>query len=797
MSEEEDAGSPSWSSSFLAQTTEDVAKAVAAAAATATVRSPRPSVIFSSKEEVTGSPLQKFQRQVSKVIKGISPPRREVRIGNYNPEVLTSQKRQWASFQLQHLDHRALKESSKLFESMVVVGLPPYCDVQSLQRQFCSIKSDGYGRLQTNIASHNQSRVEPILEPQVLLVYPPDKLLPLKYKDLISFCFPSGVEVKAVEKTASMSELNEILLSQVATGVMCMNLYTHFDTDNDNAGNYWQEHFKQSDLSFVFRLQVADDSTLYGCCVLVEEFIEKPSGLLSVVSDKQPSIPTLSRYMLTTRRCYCILTRLPFFELHFGVLTSIFTEERLERLTKGIGSLDPNFSDGDGNENSLEDNFVSTPEDHNVMEDLLDRPAELSNPGPDRGREVGPVDSENHLEHHVFEGSPSGKKFDKVNDDAVHSGTDVTLNCEPSTTDHEVHISGADGPLKLVGERRLPITSLPFLRLYPSESSESSPSFQGSPSEDRNFRSEIVDTETEEASFSGQEESNDHLHILEWAKENNHGSLQILCEYYHLRNPDRGAVIKFHPLEHLHPLEFRRPDETVLHIAGSTIDLRSCSTSLEFAEAYNALLAEEEATALSTWTLACICGALRLEHGILSSSVLSIIPLIRPYQWQSLLMPILPDNMLEFLDAPVPYIVGVKNKTSEVQSKLSNAIVVDINRNQVKSPGIPQLPKHKELVSSLSSYHAKLVGLSFSARRRPVYECTDEQVEAAKGFLKVLRTYLDNLCSNLRSHTITNVQSNNDKVPASMDLKIILRWFSHFPTMVFNWCQTPHRCHCS
>lgn len=38
------------------------------------------------------------------------------------------------------------------------------------------------------------------------------------------------------------------------------------------------------------------------------------------------------------------------------------------------------------------------------------------------------------------------------------------------------------------------------------------------------------------------------------------------------------------------------------------------------------------------------------------------------------------------------------------------------------------------------------------------------QKEAAKGFLDVLRTYLDSLCSNLRSHTITNVQSNDDKV---------------------------------
>jgi hypothetical protein len=119
---------------------------------------------------------------------------------------------------------------------------------------------------------------------------------------------------------------------------------------------------------------------------------------------------------------------------------------------------------------------------------------------------------------------------------------------------------------------------------------------------------------------------------------------------------------------------------------------------------------------------------------------------------------------MDFLDAPVPYIVGVQNKTSDVLNRLSNAVVIDTNRNQIKSSSVPQLPQHRELLSSLRPYHSILVGESYLARKRPVYECTDAQVEAAKGFLAVLRDYLDTLCSNLRSHTITNVQSNNDKV---------------------------------
>ncbi|XVF35121.1 hypothetical protein REPUB_Repub18cG0117300 [Reevesia pubescens] len=755
MSKSEDSGSPGWSASFFMQTTEDVARAVAAAATA--VRSPRPSAVYSSRAENGGSQFEKLQRHVSRVLKGFSQPT-EVRRGTYNPEVLTSQKRQWASFQLQYLDHRSLKEPSRLFESMVVVGLPPNCDIQALQRQYVNKKLEGSGKLRSALSYQNNSRVEPNLEPQVLFVYPPEKQLPLKYKDLLSFCFPGGVEVHAVEKTPSMSELNEILLSQ--------------------------EHLKQSDLSFVFRLQVADNSTLYGCCVLVEEIVQKPSGLLSLISDRQPAYPPLSRYVMTTRRCYCILSRLPFFELHFGVLNSIFDEERLERLTKSIGDIDLELSEGYSNEANLDD--VST--DQGALEDMQNTTTETSELSSGDSKSGGTDDGVS-LEHQMLV-----RDFDS--NKAINHDTVVSIDLKTETFTSKKESSGANPEdcdtdvddfttNKQVAERRLPNAVLPLLRYYQYESSESSCSFQGSPCEDRNLRSDVDDTETDEASVSGQEDSSDHLDILEWAKANNHGSLQMLCEYYRLRCPARGSKLRFHPLEHLHPLEYHRPDEKVLHIAGSTIDLRSCSTGLEFAEAHAALLAEEEATALSTWAVACMCGSLRLEHvltifagallekqivvvcsnlGILSATVLSIVPLIRPYQWQSLLMPVLPDDMLDFLDAPVPYIVGVKNKTSEVQSKLANVILVDSNKNQIKASSIPQLPQHKELFACLSPYHAKLVGESYLGRKRPVHECTDVQIEAAKGFLSVLRSYLDSLCSNMRSHTITNVQSNNDKV---------------------------------
>ncbi|KAH7656661.1 cDENN domain-containing protein [Dioscorea alata] len=742
-------------SSLFIQTTEDVANAVATAASATAVRSPRPSVVFSSRDDSGNNQLQKLQRRVISVLKGFSPPP-EVKKATYNPEILTSQKRQWANFQLQTLDQRSVKEPSKLFESIVVVGLHPRTDVRALEKHVLERSNEDQKKSRSMLNFHQQVHAEPNFEPQILFVYPPKKKLPLKYKDLLSFCFPGGLEVHAVERTPSLSELNEILLGQ--------------------------EQVKQSDLSFVFRLQVADDSSLYGCCVYIEEIVQKPSGLISMLSEEQGTCFPLSRYVITTPRCYCILSRLPFFDLHFGILRSIFSEERYERLTSGIEMLNLLSSEENYGQDRTDDEPKSTEQDQSSADD--------------RGQvEFSNIDIEAPREKISGNGNPpvSCEPEEELDSqETLKSSTALDVGKEAGdVTDGDTEISLQNGHKDPSGEttkrehfeKQFPVALLPLLQYHQCESPESHMRCGFYSSEDKNFRCEMDDLEPEEPSSSGQEDCTKHDSILEWAKANNHGSLQIICEYYKLQCPTRGSMITFQPLEHLHPLEFQRPAETVLHIAGSTVDLRSQNASLKLAE--SALLAEEEATALSVWTVACICGSLRLENvlalfsgallekqivvvcsnlGILSASVLSIVPLIRPYQWQSLLMPVLPIYMMDFLDAPVPYIVGIKNKTSELQSKLSNVILVDVNKNQVKSTSMPQLPQHKELFSALSPYHARLVGESYLARKRPVYDCTDVQVEAAKGFLAVLRSYLDSLCSNLRSHTITNVQSNDDKV---------------------------------
>jgi hypothetical protein len=81
----------------------------------------------------------------------------------------------------------------------------------------------------------------------------------------------------------------------------------------------------------------------------------------------------------------------------------------------------------------------------------------------------------------------------------------------------------------------------------------------------------------------------------------------------------------------------------------------------------------------------CWCAAALLERqiavfcpniGVLSASVLSLIPLMRPFAWQSLLLPVLPvqDKMLDLLEAPVPFILGIKVSTAWASSSAYTCI---------------------------------------------------------------------------------------------------------------------------
>lgn len=55
--------------------------------------------------------------------------------------------------------------------------------------------------------------------------------------------------------------------------------------------------------------------------------------------------------------------------------------------------------------------------------------------------------------------------------------------------------------------------------------------------------------------------------------------------------------------------------------------------------------------------------------GLLAAIVLSLVPLLRPYEWHYPLIPVTPLSMMGFLDAPVPFVMGVQYKSAEIAAR--------------------------------------------------------------------------------------------------------------------------------
>ena len=66
--------------------------------------------------------------------------------------------------------------------------------------------------------------------------------------------------------------------------------------------------------------QVSDNAPLYGVCLHVQEIVQKAPGILGAISPLNPNSYKPSRFLVSAPRCYCLLTKVPFFELHYEML---------------------------------------------------------------------------------------------------------------------------------------------------------------------------------------------------------------------------------------------------------------------------------------------------------------------------------------------------------------------------------------------------------------------------------------------------------------------------------------------
>lgn len=145
------------------------------------------------------------------------------------------------------------------------------------------------------------------LRPRVLHSFPAD--YDLSKLEVSQFCFPTGMDPKLVRRSASESGLNSFVYGPLT-------------------------RLEESNNSFIILL-TTEDCLLYGCCVHVDEMLRSNPSFAKQI----PWSPTSrEQHHIVVPKCYVILSKFPFFQLHFEILYSLLgaTTSRLRQFWSSL-----------------------------------------------------------------------------------------------------------------------------------------------------------------------------------------------------------------------------------------------------------------------------------------------------------------------------------------------------------------------------------------------------------------------------------------------------------------------------
>lgn len=74
----------------------------------------------------------------------------------------------------------------------------------------------------------------------------------------------------------------------------------------------------------------------------------------------------------------------------------------------------------------------------------------------------------------------------------------------------------------------------------------------------------------------------------------------------------------------------------------------------------------------------------------------ALVDLLFPLQWTGVLIPVLPARLIQALEAPCPYIVGIERRYENVELPSDDFVLVDLDSNEIESTVKPTpLPRHQ------------------------------------------------------------------------------------------------------
>ena len=705
--------------------------------------------------------------------------------GWFNPEAFTVEKRQWlaarrarergrsasdgggsglgdgdASRDASRVGERARDASSAdasrphgpaLFDHFLIVGLPTNADVSGVAASARAAKAARAAGAEVSVGDPRRRREHrgPAGETyptEVLFSYPLDRPCPID--DIQSFCFPHGVEPRLLERTPSMSAMNDIV--------------------------YGQGHLHADDKSFVFALRAGEGEegeTTYGVCCYVNELVEREPGMMVAArrasrddgagndaggdGEGTATRRKNGRYLIAADRCYCFVSTSPFFSLHFQVLHAVLGMERLERIRACVEQMmvEEEESDEESNEESNEESDARDGIAASTTD--ADADAAAAAVSPLIGRRLS-------FESGGATGDPARAGFGSPVETSSREANTTTGDFARTAPTDETLSRACDALRILTAYRALPppapgqsITFAPLRDIKPIT-----------------FTRRVPDESIDSHARDGVVSADGHARLSESVPPTP-APVPAAEGAYRPDTPDatREEDSKHEPT-------WKSPSVSRARAAAAA----SLSPSVDSAA--------EEASHLETWTVATLCRFLSLDNvlallnaallerqivvfcpnlGRLSAAVLGVVAALRPMRWQSLALPVTPASMLGVLDAPVPFIVGVQRKTSEARRASAHLTRVNLYKDDVKVRGggaLPPLPRMKELAAILKPLHAATRDAAANARGAPVAEPSPAARKAARAFLGAWRGYLRSLVARdaLRACAITDVNRASERV---------------------------------
>ncbi|MFT7812607.1 DENN domain-containing protein 5B [Arapaima gigas] len=164
---------------------------------------------------------------------------------------------------------------------------------------------------------------------------------------------------------------------------------------------------------------------------------------------------------------------------------------------------------------------------------------------------------------------------------------------------------------------------------------------------------------------------------------------------YEVPLPPPGRSLKFHGV--YEPIRCQRPGPGELPLADFSLGRAFQLLGVEnLVQLFTCVLLEMQILLYSQ------------DYQRLMTVAEGITTLLFPFQWQHVYVPILPASLRHFLDAPVPYLMGLQSKEGTDRSKLelpqeANLCFVDIDNHCIELPeDFPQFPNKAELIQELS-----------------------------------------------------------------------------------------------